>query len=78
MAGGGITQEQSRQLGRVIMALSVVQALFFFIAATRRSYLAVAIPIGIVVGTIGGIGFWIGYTMATTDWDEPADYVPDE
>ena len=78
MARGGISQAQSRNLGRAVMALSVLQALVFFVAASRRSYVAVAIPVGIIVGTIGGIGFWIGYTMATTDWDEPADYVPGE
>ena len=78
MARGGISQTQSRNLGRAVMVLSVLQAVVFFTAAIRRSYVAVAIPVGIIVGTIAGLGLWIGYTMATTDWDDPADYIPGE
>jgi hypothetical protein len=73
-----MTQERSRTLGQALMALSVLQALVFFIGATRRSYLVVAIPIGIAVGIASALGLWVGYTMATTDWDDPADYPPPE
>lgn len=73
-----MTQERSRQIGRALMALSILQAVIFFIGATRRSYLVVAVPVGILVGTLSGLAFWIGYTMATTDWDNPADYPPAE
>jgi hypothetical protein len=75
---GGITQDQSRLLGQAIMGLAVVQLVAYLVAATQRSYLAVAIPVGIAVGVFSGIAFWIGYTMAVTDWDRPADYLPDE
>lgn len=61
-------------IGRALMALSVVQLLLFFLAATRRSYLAVAIPVGLGLGVVSGIAFWVGYTMATTNWDNPADF----
>ncbi len=69
-----MTQEQTRQIGRALMALSVVQLVLFLVAATRRSYLALAIPVGIGLGALSGLGFWVGYTMATTDWDHPADF----
>ncbi len=75
---GGITQNQSRLLGQAIMGLALVQFVAYFFAVTRRSYLAVAIPVGIAVGTISGIAFWIGFTMAVTDWDRPDDYVPED
>lgn len=75
---GPMTQERSRRLGQALMAFAVVQALLFVVGATRRSYLVVAVPVGIVVGTISGLAFWVGYTMATTDWDDPADYPPDD
>ncbi len=69
-----MTQERTRQLGGALMALSAIQLLVFLIAATRRSYLAIAVPVGIGLGAISGLGFWVGYTMATTDWDHPADF----
>jgi hypothetical protein len=69
-----MTQERSRQLGQALMALSGLQLLVFLIAATRRSYLALAVPVGIALGLLSGLGFWVGYTMATTDWDHPADF----
>jgi hypothetical protein len=72
-----LTREQSRQLGQLLMALSVVQALVFFIGALRRSYLVLAIPAGIISGTLAGLGVWVGYTMATANWDNPADWPPD-
>ena len=61
-------------IGRALMALSFVQLLLFLAAAARRSYLAIAVPMGIGLGIVSGIAFWVGYTMATTDWDDPADF----
>jgi hypothetical protein len=74
---GPMTQERSRTLGRAIMAGAVVQIVLYLLGATRRSYLAVAIPLGVALGVVSGIAFWVGYTMATTDWDDPADYPPE-
>ena len=71
-----MTQERSRTLGRAIMAAAVLQLVLYLAGATRRSYLAVAIPLGIALGVVSGVAFWVGYTMATTDWDDPADYPP--
>ncbi|MDA0270971.1 MAG: hypothetical protein O2798_04845 [Chloroflexi bacterium] len=73
----GLTREQSRQLGQLLMALSALQALVYFIGALRRSYLVLAIPAGIVSGALAGIGVWVGYTMATGNFDNPADWPPD-
>ena len=69
-----MTQERTRLLGRALMAFSAVQMLVFLVAVTRRSYLAIAVPVGIGLGAISGLGFWVGYTMTTTDWDHPADF----
>ena len=74
----GMTQERSRQIGRAIMAIAGLQLLLYVIGLTRRSYLTIAIPIGILVAAISALAFWVGYTMATTDWDHPADYPPPE
>ena len=69
-------QDQTRRLGRALMALSVIQLVCFLIGASRRSYVVIAVPIGMALGVIAGLGFWVGYTMARTDWDDPLDYPP--
>lgn len=74
----GMTQERSRQIGRALMALAGLQVVLFMVGAVRRSYLVVAIPVGVAVGVASGLAFWVGYTMATKDWDAPADYPPVE
>lgn len=73
----GMTQERSRQIGKALMALAAVQFLFFLAGAARRSYLVLAVPIGLAVGAASGLLFWVGYTMATKDWDNPADWPAD-
>ena len=72
----GMTRERSKQIGQAIMAVAGLQFLLYVIGATRRSYLAIAIPIGILVAAVSALAFWVGYTMATTDWDHPADCPP--
>lgn len=72
----GMTQERSRQIGKAVMALAGLQFVLFFAGAVRRSYLVVAIPMGIAVGVASGVMFWVGYTMATKNWDDPADWPP--
>ena len=68
-----MSPEQSRQFGKALMALSIVQLLLYGGAAVRRSYLAIALPIGAVLAVISGFAFWVGYTMATNAWDD-ADF----
>jgi hypothetical protein len=65
-----VTPDRSRQLGKALMALSVVQVLLFLVAVTRRSYLALAVPVFLGVAIISGLGFWVGWTMAAAPWDE--------
>lgn len=64
-----MTPEQSRQLGKALMALSVLQVLFFLVAAMRRSYAALAVPVFFGVAIVSGLGFWVGWTMSASEWD---------
>lgn len=64
-----MTPDRSRQLGKALMALSVVQVLLFLVAAMRRSYAALAIPVFVGVGIVSGLGFWVGWTMSAAEWD---------
>ena len=67
-----MTPERSRQLGFALIVVSALQLLLFLFGAVRRSYTALAIPVFAGVAVVSGLGFWIGYTMATAEWD---DYV---
>jgi hypothetical protein len=65
-----VTIERSQQLGRLLMAISGVSLAFFLAGVVRRSYLVLAVPVAILAGGVAGLTFWVGYTMATTHWEQ--------
>jgi arginine exporter protein ArgO len=69
-----MTQEQTRLAGRTLMGAAVTSVLLVLAGMARRSYLVLAVPVFAAVATAAGLAFWVGYTMATTDYDDPADY----
>ena len=60
------------------MAGSVLALLIFLVGAMKRSYAVVAIPVFAVVAVGSALGFWVGYTMAVQEWDDPADFGVDD
>ncbi len=62
--------EVSQRLGAIIMLASVLEMVVFLWAVSRRSYLAVALPVTFVLGTINALAFWIGWTMFTATEEE--------
>jgi hypothetical protein len=73
-----VTQERSQQIGQLLMGIAVAQMLLFVVGAMRRSYAALALPVFGGLAAVSGLAFWVGYTMATTNWDDPADYPVEE
>jgi hypothetical protein len=69
-----VTVESSRQIGQALMAGSVLALLIFAFGAMKRSYAVVAIPVFAVVAVSCALGFWVGYTMAVQDLDNPTDF----
>ncbi len=65
--------EGSQRLGAIIMLASVLEMVVFLWALSRRSYLAVALPVTLVLGTLNVLGFWIGWTMFTAPEEEEAE-----
>ena len=65
-----MTPAQSQQLGLLTMVASALQLLLFAVAMSRRSYLAIAIPVFAALAAGSALAFWVGYTMATADWDD--------
>jgi hypothetical protein len=52
------------------MIVAAFQFVVFFWAMTRRSYLAIAIPVGSALTAVSALAFWIGWTMYTGEQDE--------
>ena len=62
--------EGSQRLGTMIMLASVLEMVLFLWAVSRRSYLAVALPVMFVLGALNALAFWIGWTMFTATEEE--------
>jgi hypothetical protein len=57
--------ETSQRTGLIIMIVSAFQFVIFFWAMTRKSYLAVALPVASALAAVSALAFWIGWTMFT-------------
>ncbi len=62
--------EGSQRLGAIIMLATMFEMVVFMWAVSRRSYLAVALPVTLVLGSLNALAFWIGWTMFTAAEEE--------
>ncbi len=62
--------EGSQRLGAIIMLAAMFEMVVFLWAVSRRSYLAVALPVTLVLGSLNALAFWIGWTMFTAAEEE--------
>ncbi len=62
--------EGSQRLGAMIMLGAIFEMVIFLWAVSRRSYLAVALPVTMVLGALNVLAFWIGWTMFTATEEE--------
>lgn len=60
----------SQRLGAIIMLASVFELVLFLWAVSRRSYLALALPITLILAALNALAFWIGWTMFTATEEE--------
>ncbi len=65
--------EGSQRLGAIIMVAIMFEMVVFLWAVSRRSYLAVALPVTLVLGSLNALAFWIGWTMFTAAEEEDAE-----
>ncbi len=65
--------EQSQRTGLFIMIGAALEFVIFFWAMTRKSYAAVAFPVGAALGVVSALAFWIGWTMFTGEGDDVED-----
>ncbi len=62
--------EGSQRLGAIIMLATMFEMVVFLWALSRRSYLAVALPVTVVLCALNVLAFWIGWTMFTASEEE--------
>ena len=62
--------EGSQRLGAIIILATMFEMVVFLWAVSRRSYLAVALPVTLVLGSLNALAFWIGWTMFTATEEE--------
>ncbi len=62
--------EGSQRLGVTIMLVAMFEMVVFLWAVSRRSYLAVALPVTVILGALNALAFWIGWTMFTATEEE--------
>lgn len=61
--------DRTRLTGALLMAAMLLQVLLFLVGAVRRSYAALALPIGVIVGVTAVLGFWVGWTLLSMEDD---------
>ncbi len=64
--------DSSRAQGGMICIATVVLGALFLLGLLRGSYLALAIPVAILVFFVLGLAFWVGYTIATVQVEPEA------
>jgi hypothetical protein len=58
---------RGQNTGLFLMGGAVLQFLLFLYGATRRSYLALALPVMAAMMTLTALTFWLGWTMLTME-----------
>ena len=61
--------DRARSTGLFIIGASVIEFLLFVYGATRKSYLALALPVTAAMATLTALGFWVGWTMMNLEED---------
>ena len=64
--------DRAHLTGVLLMAGAVIQMLLFIWGVTRKSYLAVALPMAAAMTTLTAISLWVGWTMLNLE-EEPEE-----
>ena len=64
--------DRARLLGALLAAAAALQLPIFLIGVSRRSYLALALPVGAGLGLVSALAFWVGCMLVRGEDEEPA------
>lgn len=62
-----------RRTGALVCTASILAVLAMLAGVRRGSYWAPAIPVGMALGALSGTAFWVGWTLAFSRLDPPAE-----
>ena len=73
-------QERAQTTGKLLIAGAALQMLLFLYGATRRSYLALALPVTAAMTAVTVLTLWLGWTMLSMqpEQDEAPPVAPQE
>jgi hypothetical protein len=63
-------RERAQTTGKLLILGAALQMLLFLYGATRRSYLALALPITAAMGAVTILTVWLGWTMLSMQPEE--------
>jgi hypothetical protein len=66
--------DRAHLTGVLLIAGAAIQMLLFLWGATRKSYLALALPMAAAMTTLTAIALWVGWTMLNLE-EEPEEPV---
>ena len=58
---------RAHKTGLVLMIGAGLQMLLFLVGASRRSYLALALPVSAAMTALTALTMWVGWTMLTME-----------
>jgi hypothetical protein len=58
---------RAQKTGLLLIAGAALEMLLFLYGATRRSYLALALPVTAAMTALTALTFWVGWTMLTME-----------
>jgi hypothetical protein len=61
---------RAQTTGKLLIAGAVLQMLLFLYGASKRSYLALALPVMAAMTAVTALTFWLGWTMLTMQPEE--------
>ena len=64
--------DRAHTTGVLLMAGALIQMMLFVWGATRKSYLALALPMTAAMTTLTALAFWVGWTMMNLE-EEPEE-----
>jgi hypothetical protein len=67
---------RARATGIFLMAGAVLELLLFLYGASRRSYLALALPVAAAMTALAALTFWMGWTMISIEAEAEEEPAP--
>jgi hypothetical protein len=66
---------RAQKTGLLLIAGAALEMLLFIYGATRRSYLALALPMTAAMAALTALTFWVGWTMLVMEEEAEDDAI---